>query len=92
VTGSTCDGRQTGLPVATAWCIDDPKIANAAIEQAQLDLVMVARAHFADLHYPMSRPRRSAKTGHHGCSLRLMLTGLSATGGSVKRRPSDRIT
>jgi 2,4-dienoyl-CoA reductase-like NADH-dependent reductase (Old Yellow Enzyme family) len=52
VTGSTCDGRQTGLPVATAWCIDDPKIANATIEQGQLDLVMVARAHLADPHYP----------------------------------------
>ena len=44
--------QETGLPVATAWCIDDPKIANAAIEQGQLDLVMVARAHLADPHYP----------------------------------------
>lgn len=43
---------EAGLPVATAWCIDDPKIANAAIEQGQIDLVMVGRAHLADPHYP----------------------------------------
>lgn len=42
----------TGLPVATAWGMDDPKFANSAVEQGQLDLVMVGKAHLANPHYP----------------------------------------
>ncbi len=44
--------QATGLPVATAWGMDDPEVANTAVEQAQLDLVMVAKAHLANPHYP----------------------------------------
>jgi len=44
--------QETGLPVATGWCIDDPRLADAAVGQEQLDLVMIARAHLADPHYP----------------------------------------
>nr|WP_281391452.1 hypothetical protein [Sphingobium scionense] len=44
--------QETGLPVATAWCIDGPEVANAAVEKGELDLVMIARAHLADPHYP----------------------------------------
>ncbi|GAB7537600.1 NADH:flavin oxidoreductase/NADH oxidase [Burkholderia sp. 3C] len=44
--------RETGLPVSSAWGIDDPVVANRAVENGQLDLVMVGRAHLADPHYP----------------------------------------
>ncbi|WP_186160263.1 NADH:flavin oxidoreductase/NADH oxidase [Burkholderia gladioli] len=44
--------QATGLPVASAWGIDDPKVANRTVEQGQLDLVMVGRAHLADPHWP----------------------------------------
>ncbi|WBQ15725.1 NADH:flavin oxidoreductase/NADH oxidase [Sphingobium yanoikuyae] len=49
--------RETGLPVATAWCIDGPEVANAAVEKGELDLVMIARAHLADPHYPYAAAR-----------------------------------
>lgn len=44
--------RESGLPVAGAWGIDDPQIASKAVEQGQLDLVMMGRAHLANPHYP----------------------------------------
>jgi len=44
--------RETGLPVATAWGMEDPHKAQAAIEAGDLDLAMVARAQLADPHYP----------------------------------------
>ncbi|WP_312836878.1 NADH:flavin oxidoreductase/NADH oxidase [Pantoea sp.] len=37
--------REAQIPVASAWGIDSPRIANETIEQGQLDLVMVGRAH-----------------------------------------------
>ena len=44
--------QETGLPVASAWGMDDPKFANSAVERGQLDLVMVGKAHLANPHYP----------------------------------------
>jgi 2,4-dienoyl-CoA reductase-like NADH-dependent reductase (Old Yellow Enzyme family) len=43
--------RETGLPVATAWGMDRPADAERAIATAQMDLVMLARAHLANPHY-----------------------------------------
>lgn len=37
--------REAGIPVASAWGIDSPVIANQTIEKGELDLVMVGRAH-----------------------------------------------
>ncbi len=45
-------GRETGLPVASAWGIDTPQLAERVVAQRQLDLVMVGRAHLADPHWP----------------------------------------
>lgn len=42
---------ETGMPVASAWGIDTPELAQAAIAQGQLDLVMVGRAHLANPHW-----------------------------------------
>ncbi|WP_246792853.1 NADH:flavin oxidoreductase/NADH oxidase [Burkholderia perseverans] len=44
--------QETGLPVASAWGIDDPAIASRTVADGQLDLVMVGRAHLANPHWP----------------------------------------
>lgn len=54
-------GRETNLPVATAWGMDDPKVANMAVEQGQMDLVMVGKAHLANPHYPHFAARALGK-------------------------------
>lgn len=46
-------GRETGIAVATGWCLDDPQMAEQAIAQQQVDLVMIGRAHLANPHYPL---------------------------------------
>lgn len=43
---------ETGLPVASAWCIDAPADAERVVAQGQMDVVMIARAMLADPHYP----------------------------------------
>lgn len=52
--------RESGLPVASAWGIDTPEIAERVIREEQLDLVMVGRAHLADPHWPYRVARRLA--------------------------------
>lgn len=44
--------REAELPVASAWGIDAPAIADRTVAQGQLDVVMVGRAHLADPHWP----------------------------------------
>ncbi|MBC2606493.1 NADH:flavin oxidoreductase/NADH oxidase [Pelagicoccus albus] len=44
--------QESGLPVASAWGIDNPQVANQTIEDSQLDLVMIGKAHLANPHYP----------------------------------------
>ncbi|WDD91804.1 NADH:flavin oxidoreductase/NADH oxidase [Burkholderia sp. FERM BP-3421] len=44
--------RDARLPVASAWGIDTPQLAERVIADGQLDLVMVGRAHLADPHWP----------------------------------------
>jgi 2,4-dienoyl-CoA reductase-like NADH-dependent reductase (Old Yellow Enzyme family) len=43
---------ETGLPVASAWCIDAPTDAERVVAEGQMDVVMIARAMLADPHYP----------------------------------------
>jgi 2,4-dienoyl-CoA reductase-like NADH-dependent reductase (Old Yellow Enzyme family) len=45
--------REAGLPVASAWGFDGPNLAERAVADGQLDLVMVGRAHLANPHYPL---------------------------------------
>ena len=49
--------RETGLPVGTAWGMDDPRIADQTVASGQMDLPMMARAHLADPHYPFRAAR-----------------------------------
>ncbi|MBO7798105.1 NADH:flavin oxidoreductase/NADH oxidase [Burkholderia pseudomallei] len=44
--------REAQLPVASAWGIDAPALAERVVREGQLDLVMVGRAHLADPHWP----------------------------------------
>ncbi|AKM31153.1 NADH:flavin oxidoreductase [Pandoraea faecigallinarum] len=44
--------NEAGIPVASAWGIDDPVVANRIVADGQLDLVMVGRAHLANPHWP----------------------------------------
>jgi 2,4-dienoyl-CoA reductase-like NADH-dependent reductase (Old Yellow Enzyme family) len=44
--------REAEIPVATAWGMDDPHVADRAVAQQQVDLVMMGRAHLANPHYP----------------------------------------
>ncbi|MHC8944236.1 NADH:flavin oxidoreductase/NADH oxidase [Advenella incenata] len=46
--------NEAGLPVASAWGIDDPQVANRVVQEEQLDLVMIGRAHLTDPHYPLA--------------------------------------
>jgi 2,4-dienoyl-CoA reductase-like NADH-dependent reductase (Old Yellow Enzyme family) len=45
--------EEAGLPVASAWGFDGPQLAERAVADGQLDLVMVGRAHLANPHYPL---------------------------------------
>lgn len=45
--------REAGLPVASAWGIDNPATADATVRDGQLDLVMIGRAHLANPHWPL---------------------------------------
>ncbi|MDX9884583.1 NADH:flavin oxidoreductase/NADH oxidase [Thauera sp.] len=49
--------REAGLPVASAWGIDNPATADATVRDGQLDLVMVGRAHLANPHWSMQAAR-----------------------------------
>lgn len=44
--------REAELPVAAGWGIDDPRTAERVVAEKQMDLVMIARAHLANPHYP----------------------------------------
>jgi 2,4-dienoyl-CoA reductase-like NADH-dependent reductase (Old Yellow Enzyme family) len=44
--------REAELPVASAWNIDDPRVAERVVADQQMDLVMIGRAHLANPHYP----------------------------------------
>jgi 2,4-dienoyl-CoA reductase-like NADH-dependent reductase (Old Yellow Enzyme family) len=43
--------READLPVAAAWGMDDPQVAERAIAEGQMDLVMMGHAHLANPHY-----------------------------------------
>lgn len=49
--------REAAIPVATAWGMDDPKLANRAISEGQIDVVMIGRAHLANPHWPYQAAR-----------------------------------
>ncbi|KAA9001266.1 NADH:flavin oxidoreductase/NADH oxidase [Affinibrenneria salicis] len=44
--------REAGIPVASAWGIEAPQVAERVVADGQMDLVMIGRAHLANPHYP----------------------------------------
>lgn len=44
--------RQAALPVATAWGVDTPHLAEEAVAKGQVDVVMVGRQHLVNPHWP----------------------------------------
>jgi 2,4-dienoyl-CoA reductase-like NADH-dependent reductase (Old Yellow Enzyme family) len=50
--------RETGLPVSSAWGFGTPELAQGAVENGELDLVMVGRAHLADPHWPYAAAKK----------------------------------
>lgn len=44
--------REVGLPVASAWGLDDPRNAESAVATGKIDLVMMGHAHLANPHWP----------------------------------------
>ena len=49
--------QEASLPVAAAWGIDTPQLADSTVANGQLDLVMVGRAHLANPHWPLLAAR-----------------------------------
>jgi 2,4-dienoyl-CoA reductase-like NADH-dependent reductase (Old Yellow Enzyme family) len=49
--------REANLPVSSAWGIGTPELAERALQDGQLDLVMVGRAHLANPHWPYHAAR-----------------------------------
>lgn len=43
---------EAGIPVSSAWGFGAPSLADNAIRQEQLDLVMIGRAHLENPHWP----------------------------------------
>jgi 2,4-dienoyl-CoA reductase-like NADH-dependent reductase (Old Yellow Enzyme family) len=49
--------REANIPVSSAWGIGTPELAQRAVQEGQLDLVMVGRAHLANPHWPYDAAR-----------------------------------
>lgn len=43
--------REAGIPVASAWGFGEPHLAEKAVQDGQLDVVMVGKAHLANPHW-----------------------------------------
>jgi 2,4-dienoyl-CoA reductase-like NADH-dependent reductase (Old Yellow Enzyme family) len=50
--------QETGLPVASAWGFGRPDLAENAVKNNQLDLVMVGRSHLENPHWPYLAARK----------------------------------
>ncbi|UWE16337.1 NADH:flavin oxidoreductase/NADH oxidase [Herbaspirillum huttiense] len=44
--------EEAGVPVSSAWGFGTPELAERAVKDGQLDLVMVGRSHLANPHWP----------------------------------------
>ncbi|MFN3614334.1 MAG: NADH:flavin oxidoreductase/NADH oxidase [Rubrimonas sp.] len=49
--------REAGLPTATAWMMDDPVRAEAAVARGDIDIALVGRAHLENPHYAFRAAR-----------------------------------
>lgn len=49
--------REAGIPVSSAWGFGEPKIAEKAVQDGQLDLVLAGKAHLANPHWAYQAAR-----------------------------------
>jgi len=49
--------REAGIPVSSAWGFGEPALAEKAVQNGQLDLVMVGKAHLANPHWAYQAAR-----------------------------------
>lgn len=49
--------REVGIPVSSAWGFGEPHLAEKAVQDGQLDLVMVGKAHLANPHWAYQAAR-----------------------------------
>ncbi|WP_300428248.1 NADH:flavin oxidoreductase/NADH oxidase [uncultured Thalassolituus sp.] len=49
--------QETGMPVATAWGLGAPRLADKGIRDEQIDLAMIGRAHLANPFWPLQAAR-----------------------------------
>lgn len=49
--------REAGIPVSSAWGFGEPHVAEKAVQDGQLDLVMVGKAHLANPHWAYQAAR-----------------------------------
>ncbi|MES2985234.1 MAG: NADH:flavin oxidoreductase/NADH oxidase [Pseudomonadota bacterium] len=52
---------EANIPVSSAWGFGAPHLADQAIRDAQLDLVLIGRAHLANPHWPYHAARKLGK-------------------------------
>lgn len=53
--------REAQLPVSSAWGFAAPELAQRAVQDQQLDLVLIGRAHLANPHWPYYAARALGK-------------------------------
>jgi 2,4-dienoyl-CoA reductase-like NADH-dependent reductase (Old Yellow Enzyme family) len=49
--------EEAGVPVSSAWGFGTPELAERAVKEGQLDLVMVGRSHLVNPHWPYQAAR-----------------------------------
>jgi 2,4-dienoyl-CoA reductase-like NADH-dependent reductase (Old Yellow Enzyme family) len=50
--------REVDMPLSSSWGFDTPEIAERAVSEGPLDLVMVGKAHLANPHWPYYAARK----------------------------------
>lgn len=71
--------REAGLPVSSAWGFGEPAIAEQAVADQQLDLVMVGKAHLANPNWAYYAARELRIDKAPGRCLLPMHTGSNDT-------------
>ena len=80
--------REAQIPVASAWGIDTPELADGTVRDNQLDLVMVGRAHLANPHWPYYAAKNWGSNVRPGRCRRPTRTGWSVTRSANSSMPS----
>jgi 2,4-dienoyl-CoA reductase-like NADH-dependent reductase (Old Yellow Enzyme family) len=50
--------READIPVASAWNLGDPQVAEQVLRDGHMDLVLVGKGHLANPHWPYQAARQ----------------------------------